>query len=437
MWQSKDIIVLKRAIIASFSFTAFLCLMSDAGTAQTLANKTPTSGDISWILTATVLVLFMVLPGLLLLNAGSKSANELFVSGTLIFTSVSITTIVWGVYGYSLAFGNGGQFNDFIGSLEYVFLINISSNEYIGSIPILLFSVFQLSFAIVTVALICGAFDRSVNMVVFFSFVILWLTFVYVPIAHWVWGGGFLGKLEFLDFAGGTVVHLSSGVTGLVLIARRGRMPPNVFIPIDNMQMLCLFVGASFLWLGWFGFNAGSALSAGENATVAFATTMFAAAAAALVWFFCENILYGYLRAPSILIGALAGLVAITPASGFVPVGAALMIGALAGGICFFASWIVRDVLRYDDRTDLVSVHAVGGALGTILTGVFATKKVGTGSGWIEGNFDQVVLQTAAVAVIAVWSIVVTYVLITVLEGILQSRLIGSVQPSLPMSKSV
>jgi Amt family ammonium transporter len=403
--------------------------MSSPGVAQTLADKTSSAGDTAWMLAATVLVLFMALPGFLLLNAGSKSASELFVSGILIFTSVSITTIVWGVYGYSAAFGNGGEFNDFIGSLEYVFLTNLSSDEYIGSIPILLFAIFQLSFAIVTVALLCGAFDRSVNLIVFFAFVILWVTFVYVPIAHWVWGGGFLGKLDFLDFAGGTVVHLSAGVTGLVLIARRGRLAPNVHTQIDNMQMLCLFVGASFLWLGWFGFTAGSALSAGESATVAFATTMFAGAAAALVWFFCENIIYGYLRAPSVLTGALAGLVAITPASGFVPVGAALMIGALAGGICFFASWIVRDVLRYDDRTDLVSVHAVGGALGTILTGVFATKKVGVGSGWIEGNFDQVTLQAAAVAIVAVWSIVVTYVLISFLEGIFQSRPVASGRP--------
>lgn len=429
MSQIKGVVASRRSINAIFSVFVLLFFMTDFASAQTLSDKTSSPGDTSWMITATVLVLFMVLPGLLLLNAGSKSASELFVSGILIFTSVSITTIVWGVYGYSMAFGNGGELNDFIGSLEYVFLTNISADEYIASIPILLFAVFQLSFAVVTVGLVCGAFDRSVNLIVFFAFVILWVTFVYVPIAHWVWGGGFLGKLDFLDFAGGTVVHLSAGVTGLVLIARRGRLAPNVHTQIDNMQMLCLFVGASFLWLGWFGFTAGSALSAGESATVAFATTMFAGAAAALVWFFCENIIYGYLRAPSVLTGALAGLVAITPASGFIPVGAALMIGALAGGICFLASWIVRDVLRYDDRTDLVSVHAVGGALGTILTGVFATKKVGVGSGWIEGNFDQVTLQAAAVAIVAVWSIVVTYVLISFLEGIFQSRPVASGRP--------
>ena len=309
------------------------------------------------------------------------------------------------------------------------FLTNIRTDEYIGSIPILLYATFHLSFAIVTVALICGAFDRSVNLVVFFAFIVLWVTFVYIPIAHWVWGGGFLSKLDFLDFAGGTVVHLSSGLTGLVLVTRRRRLAPNVHLQFSNMQMLCLFVGASFLWIGWFGFNAGSALAAGESAAVAFATTIFSAAAAALVWFFSENIVYGYLRAPSVLTGALAGLVAITPAAGFVPIGAALMIGALAGGICFFASWIVRDYLRYDDRTDLISVHAVGGALGTILTGIFATKAIGAGSGWIDGNFNQVILQAAAVIVVAVWTIVVTYVLISFLEAIFQARPIGTGKP--------
>ncbi len=413
-------------ISIAFLALSFAC---DVALAQSTPDRASAAGNASWMLTATVFVLLMVLPGLLLLNGGSKSADELFVSGILIFTSVSVTTIVWGVFGYSIAFGNGGEWNDFIGSLEYVFLSNVRKDEYIGSIPILLYAMFQLSFAIVTVALVCGAFDRRVNLVVFFSFVVLWVTFVYLPIAHWVWGGGFLGELEFLDFAGGTVVHLSSGMAGAVLIIRRGRMPRKPGEHVDNIQMLSVFVGASFLWLGWFGFNAGSALAAGETATVAFATTQFAAASAALVWFFFENAFYGYLRPPSVLTGALAGLVAITPASGFVPVGASLLIGAIAGGLCFLASWLIRDVLRYDDRTDLISVHAVGGAIGTVLTGVFATKKIGTGAGWVDGNFGQVTLQCAAVAVVAVWSVVVTYILISVLEALFRSAPIDARRP--------
>ncbi len=415
-------------LLSAFAIFAVLSTNSEPALAQSFVENASRAGDVSWMMTATIFVLLMVLPGLLLLNAGAKSADELSVSGVLIFTSVSITTVVWGVFGYSVAFGDGGQFNDFIGSLDYVFLTNIRKDEYIGSIPVLLYAMFQLSFAVVTVALVCGAFGRGVNLVVFFSFIILWVAFVYVPIAHWVWGGGFLSKLEFLDFAGGTVVHLSSGVAGLVLIARRGRVVNRVQAPLDNMQMLCLFVGASFLWLGWFGFNAGSALTAGEDATIAFTTTQFAAASAALVWFFCENAVHGYVRAQGVLTGALAGLVAITPASGFVPVGAALMIGALAGGLCFLASWLVRDVLGYDDRTDLISVHAVGGALGTILTGVFATKNIGAGAGWIEGNFDQLVLQVAAVVMVAAWSMIVTYILISVLEGLFQTRPVVSRQ---------
>jgi Amt family ammonium transporter len=370
------------------------------------------------MLTATVLVLFMVLPGLFLLNGASRSTDEIFVSGILIFISIAITTVIWGVYGYSLAFGNGLDLNQFLGSFDHMFLSNIRKDEYIGSIPIFVYAIFQLSFAIVTVALLCGAFDRNVNLVVFFLFVVLWVSLVYIPIAHWVWGGGFLAQLQFLDFAGGTVVHLSSGVSAAVLIARRGPVAASTNGPISNIQVLSLFMGASFLWLGWFGFNAGSALAADETAAVAFITTLFAAAAAALVWFFFENLVYGYLRAPSMMTGALAGLVAITPASGFVQVGPALLIGAVAGGACFVVSWAVRDALKLDDPTDLISVHAAGGAIGTILTGIFATKRIGTGEGWIDGNFNQVILQIAAVVVVVAWCIVVTYILISVLEAI-------------------
>lgn len=397
--------------------------------AQTGTQSQAVSGDIAWMLTSTILVLFMVLPGLLLFNAGAKSSKELFASGILIFTAVSVTTVIWGVFGYTLAFGNGGAYNDLIGSLDHMFLAKIRKDEYIGSIPIMLYAMFQLSFAIVTVALVCGAFDRSVNLVVFCIFIVLWVALVYVPIAHCVWGGGLFSRLTILDFAGGTVVHLSSGMAGAVLIMRRPRMPPSGPAPLDTIQMLSVFVGASFLWLGWFGFNAGSALTAGESATIAFATTQFAAASAALVWFFFENAFYGYLRAPSIMTGALAGLVAITPASGFVPVGAALLIGAIAGALCFIASWVVRDVLHYDDRTDLISVHAVGGAIGTILTGVFATKSIGTGEGWVDGNFSQLGLQFLAVVAVSVWSVAVTYGLITVLEAVFRTRPLAAAEP--------
>jgi Amt family ammonium transporter len=416
--------VIGRSLRRSFPGFCALAFASFSLSAPALAQgATAASGaDTAWMLMSTVLVMLMVLPGILLLNAGSKSADELFASGVLIFTATAVTTVVWAVFGYSLAFSNGGELNFLIGSLDNIFLTNISKAEYIGSIPVLLYALFQLSFAIITVALLCGAFDRSVNLVVFFGFVVLWVALVYVPVAHCIWGGGALSELKFLDFAGGTVVHLSSGVSGAVLIARRGRMPKGKPHSIDNLQTLCMFGGASFLWLGWFGFNGGSALAANENATLAFATTQFAAATAALVWFFNDNLFYGYLRPPSLLAGALAGLVAVTPASGYVSVSAAMLIGAIAGGLCFFASWFVRDVLRWDDRTDLISVHAVGGAIGTLLTGVFATKFAGTGEGWIDGNPGQLGLQAVAVVIVAVWCVIVTWLLISLLEALFQRQ---------------
>ena len=376
------------------------------------------SGDTAWMLTATALVLLMTIPGLALFYGGMvRKMNSL---ATLIqsFAICCLATLVWMVAGYSLAFGEG---NAFIGDLGNLFLAGLTVDSVIGTIPESLFMTFQMTFAIITPALITGAFADRMKFSALILFTTLWLLAVYTPLCHMVWGGGLLGSAGVLDFAGGTVVHINAGIAGLVaalVLGKRAGYPRTPFPPHNLGYSL---VGASLLWVGWFGFNAGSAVAAGAAAGMAMAVTQIATAAAALAWMATEWIVKGKPSVLGIISGAVAGLVAITPAAGFVLPSGALVIGLVAGVVCFLAATVVKNALRYDDSLDVWGVHGVGGIVGAILTGVFATTAVAGGDeplGLIDGNPGRIVAQLYGVAVTLVYGAVVTFVLLKVTQAV-------------------
>ena len=387
------------------------------------------TGDNAWVLVCSALVLLMTGPGLALFYGGLVRKKN--VLGTMMqsFIMMGWMTILWAVYGYSLAFSSG---NAFIGGTEYLFLNNVGT-EASGSISHLTFMVFQLMFAIITPALITGAFAERMKFSAMLVFVTLWATVVYFPMAHMVWGPGGLmnafddGAIPCLDFAGGTVVHISSGVSALVVALYLG---PRKGFGKDSMKphnLTLAFIGACLLWVGWFGFNAGSALAANGLAAAAFVNTHFAAAAAMIGWLLIEWLKDGK---PSILggiTGAVAGLVAITPASGFVTPMASLVIGLLAGGICYFAVAVVKAKCGYDDSLDAFGVHGVGGTLGAILTGVFAANSVQEGStGLLEGNSGQLVNNFLGALITWVLAAVATIILLKITDAIIGLRVSDS-----------
>ena len=368
-----------------------------------------TDGDTAWLLTSTALVLFMTIPGLSLFYAGLvRSKNALSVLMQC-FTITCLASVLWLVVGYSLSFGDGGSWNVMIGGFDQLFLQGVSREAMEGTIPESVFVMFQLTFAIITPALIVGGFAERMRFSAVVLFSLFWLLLVYFPICHAVWGGGWLGEMGLMDFAGGTVVHITAGVaalvTAVVIKSREGF--PTVAMPPHNLVITV--AGASMLWVGWFGFNAGSALAAGNDAGMAMLVTHISAATASLVWMLIEWIKYGKPSVLGIVTGMVAGLGTITPASGFVgPVGA-LIIGASAGALCFFATQFIKRVLKIDDSLDVFPVHGVGGALGTLLTGVFAAKSLG-GAG-LEGTIGaQVMTQLVGVVFVIVWTVVLTFI---------------------------
>ena len=369
-----------------------------------------TDGDTAWLLTSTALVLFMTIPGLSLFYAGLvRSKNALSVLMQC-FTITCLSSVLWLVVGYSLSFGDGGSWNGMIGGFDHLFLQGVSREAMEGTIPESVFVMFQLTFAIITPALIVGGFAERMRFSAVVLFSLFWLLLVYFPICHAVWGdGGWLGEMGLMDFAGGTVVHITAGVaalvTAVVIKSRQGF--PTVAMPPHNLVITV--AGASMLWVGWFGFNAGSALAAGNDAGMAMLVTHISAATASLVWMLIEWIKYGKPSVLGIVTGMVAGLGTITPASGFVgPVGA-LIIGASAGALCFFATQFIKRVLKIDDSLDVFPVHGVGGALGTLLTGVFAAKSLG-GAG-LEGTIGaQVMTQLVGVVFVIVWTVVLTFI---------------------------
>jgi Amt family ammonium transporter len=386
-------------------------------------DPTIDTGNTAWMMTATALVLLMTLPGLALFYGGMVRKMNVLAIVMQSFAICCLISIVWMAVGYSIAFSEGTAY---FGGLGNVFLKNLSVGSISGSIPESVFMIFQMTFAIITPALITGAFADRMKFSAMLIFVAAWSVLVYAPLCHMVWaGGGLMFDWGVLDFAGGTVVHISSGVSGLVaalMIGKRKGYRKVAFVPHNLVYTV---MGGSMLWVGWFGFNAGSALSAGAGAGMAMMVTQIAAAAAALAWMFCE---WGAKGQPSILgivSGAVAGLVGITPAAGFVdPIGA-LVIGAAAGIGCFLASTAIKNALGYDDALDVFGVHGVGGTLGAILTGVFATIAV-TGAaepvGMIDGNAGQVLTQILGVVTTIVFVGIGTAVILKVVDLVVGLR---------------
>ena len=382
------------------------------------------SGDTAWMLTSTALVLMMTIPGLALFYGGMVRKKNVLTTVMQSFAITCLVSILWMVIGYSLAFTPG---NAAIGGISKIFLKGMaidSINDLAKTIPESVYMCFQLTFAIITPALIAGAFAERMKFSALMWFIALWSLLVYAPIAHWVWGGGFLGDAGVLDFAGGTVVHINAGVAGLVCALVLGKRKG---FGTENMaphNLVLSVIGASLLWVGWFGFNAGSATAANGSAGMAMAVTQFATAAAALAWMFAEWITRGKPSVLGIISGAVAGLVAITPASGFVDPMGSLAIGIAAGLICFWAATGLKRAMGYDDSLDAFGVHGVGGFVGAILTGVFAVEAVGGDGkkGLIDGNAHQVLTQLYGCAVTIVWCAVVTFIILKIVDAMVGLR---------------
>jgi Amt family ammonium transporter len=389
-----------------------------------MAEEVLNSGDTAWMLTATALVLFMTVPGLALFYAGMVRSKNVLSVLMQCFAITALMSILWTFWGYSLAFEDGGSANAFIGGLSKMFLSGVTVDSLSGTIPETVFVTFQMTFAVITPALIVGAFAERMKFSTMLVFMGIWLTVVYAPVCHWVWGGGWLGDWGILDFAGGTVVHINAGIAGLVAAIMLGKRKgyPGTAMPPNNLGYT--IIGASILWVGWFGFNAGSELAADGVAGMAMAVTQIAAAAAALGWMFSEWISHGKPSVLGIASGAVAGLVAITPASGSVGPMGAVAIGAASGVGCFFAATTLKRAFGYDDSLDVFGIHAVGGIIGAILTGVFAARALG-GSGFGDGNETitaQVVSQAVGVLATIIYSGTVTIVILKILDGVMGLR---------------
>jgi Amt family ammonium transporter len=374
------------------------------------------------MLTATALVLFMTIPGLALFYAGMVRAKNVLSVLMQCFAITALMTILWALYGYSIAFGGEGAY---WGGLDKLFLRGVTVDALSGSIPETVFMTFQMTFAIITPALIVGAFAERMKFSAMLCFMGLWLTLVYAPITHWVWGdGGWLGGLGILDFAGGTVVHINAGIAGLVaaLVLGKRRGYPSSPMPPHNLGYT--LIGAAMLWVGWFGFNAGSELAADGTAGMAMAVTQIATAAAALGWMFSEWLSHGKPSVLGIASGAVGGLVAITPASGSVGPMGALAIGIAAGVGCFLAATTLKRRIGYDDSLDVFGVHAVGGIIGALLTGVFAAQALG-GAGFGDGiNSIGGQVQTQAIGIIAtiIYTGVVSFILLKIIDSVMGLR---------------
>jgi Amt family ammonium transporter len=394
----------------------------EAAAAVEVAPPAIDTGDTAWMLTSTALVLLMTIPGLALFYGGMVRKKNVLTTVMQSFAITCLISIVWMVAGYSLAFTDGGSLNAWVGGLSKFFLAGVGKDSVTLTIPETVFMTFQMTFAIITPALICGAFADRMKFSALLWFMGLWSLIVYSPIAHWVWGGGFLATAGVLDFAGGTVVHINAGIAGLVAAIVLGK---RLGYRQENMaphNLVLSLIGASLLWVGWFGFNAGSAVGANGSAGMAMAVTQIATAAAALAWMFGEWATQGKPSVLGILSGAIAGLVAITPASGFVGPTGALVIGIAAGLICLWAVAWLKPRLGYDDSLDVFGVHAVGGIVGAILTGVFAVEAIGGKTGLLEGNSGQVVTQIYGIAATIVWTAVASFVILKVIDLVIGLR---------------
>ena len=399
-----------------------LCTLLLPGAA--FAEDGLSGSNTAWILTSTALVLFMTLPGLALFYGGLVRTKNVLSVLMQCFAIGGIVTILWLVVGYSLAFGEG---NAWIGDFSRVFMSGVGKETLSGDIPEALFMLFQMTFAIITPALIIGGFAERMKFSAMLLFTAFWLFLVYVPITHWVWGGGWLGAMGLYDFAGGTVVHITAGVAALVaaLVLGPRRGFPQTAMPPHNMTMTVM--GAGMLWVGWFGFNGGSALAANGDAAMAMLVTHISAAAGALLWMAMEWLKFGKPSALGAVTGMVAGLGTITPASGFVGPGGALVIGTLAGIVCFNATMFIKRVLKIDDSLDVFPVHGIGGMLGTLLAGVFASTGLGVFSGYgfadgISGMGGQVYVQLVGIGATVAFTAVVTYLILKLVGALIGLR---------------
>ena len=380
----------------------------------------------SWILTSTALVLFMTIPGLSLFYAGLVRSKNVLSVLMQCFAITCLASLIWFAFGYSIAFGDGGSLNWFMGNFDNFLMGNISEASMSGDIPESVFAMFQMTFAVITPALIVGAFAERMRFSAMLLFSGLWLVAVYAPITHWVCGGGWLAEMGLLDFAGGTVVHITAGVAALVaaLVIGNRKGFPSKAMPPHNLTLTV--TGAGMLWVGWFGFNAGSALAANGDAGMAMLVTHISAASGSLAWMTMEWIRHGKPSVLGIVTGMVAGLGTITPASGFVGPGGALIIGLSAGIICYYATQAIKQKFLIDDSLDVFPVHGVGGILGTFLAGIFASDALGvfSGQGYNEGMnmLSQVQIQVVGILSTFIYTALVSYLLLKLVDKLLVLR---------------
>jgi len=388
------------------------------------AAETPKldTGDTAWMLTSTALVLMMTIPGVAMFYGGMVRKKNVLATAMQSFAVACVMTVLWMIIGYSLAFTDGGGMNAYVGGLDKMLLRGIGVDTLYNTIPETVFMTFQMTFAIITPALITGALADRMKFSSLLVFLSLWMILVYAPITHWVWGGGFLAEAGVLDFAGGTVVHINSGVAALVGAMVLGRRHGYGTENMAPHNLILSVIGASMLWVGWFGFNAGSAVAANGSAGMAMAVTQIATAAAALSWMFAEWISRGKPSVLGIVSGAVAGLVAITPASGYVDPFAALIIGLVAGLVCYWGAVVLKPKLGYDDSLDVFGVHGLGGITGALLTGVFAVEAIGGTPGLLEGNAGQVLIQLEGIGATIVYCAIVTFVLLKIIDAVMGLR---------------
>ena len=413
-------------ITGRFKQTAFatlpaLLVLAGTALAQDAAAPTPTptldTGDTAWMLTSTALVLMMTIPGLALFYGGMVRKKNVLSTVMQSFAVTCLMSVLWMVAGYSLAFTDGGSMNAYIGGLSKAFFSGVTMDSLTGTIPEYLFIVFQMTFAIITPALIAGSFAERMKFSSMLVFLTLWLFIVYIPVAHWVWGGGFLGSDGVLDFAGGTVVHINAGVAGLVAALIIGKRDGYGQTNMAPHNLVLSVIGAALLWVGWFGFNAGSAAGANSLAAVAMLNTQVATAGAALAWMFAEWAIAGKPSVLGIISGAVAGLVAVTPAAGFVNPTGALILGVIAGAVCYVAAVKIKHALGYDDSLDAFGVHGVGGFVGAILTGVFADATINA-----AGEGATVGKQFFGAAITVVYTAVATAIILYVVKAVMGLR---------------
>ena len=402
------------------AFAALPALAQDtAETVEEVVEAVPaiSAGDTAWMLTATALVLMMTIPGLALFYGGMVRKKNVLATIMQSFAITCLMTVIWFVVGYSIAFSDGGGFNAFMGGFSAFMHAGIGVDSVSGTIPEYVFSMFQMTFAIITPALIAGAFAERMKFSAMLWFMGLWSVFVYAPIAHWVWGGGFLSDAGVLDFAGGTVVHINAGVAGLVAALVLGPRKGFGQVNMAPHNLTWSVTGAGLLWVGWFGFNAGSELAADGLAGVAMMNTQVAAAAAALAWMFAE---WTVTKRPSVLgiiSGAVAGLVAVTPASGFVNPTGAFIIGIVAGVVCYYGAAHLKKMLGYDDSLDAFGVHGIGGLVGALLTGVLADAAINP-----AGEGASIVTQFYGVIATIAWTAIASFIILMIIKAVIGLR---------------